>query len=118
MDAIWTVLGLEPTKDVSAIKRAYAEKAKTCHPEEDPEGFLQLRQAYQAALAWAENGRRPPAGRAGGIQSEGLSRREALVAKRGKTGALGRGAQTPSRSTRRRWPSGSSTRERRKDPKA
>ena len=61
MDAIWTVLGLEPTKDVSAIKRAYAEKAKTCHPEEDPAGFLQLRQAYQAALAWAENGETPPA---------------------------------------------------------
>ena len=61
MDAIWTALGLEPTKDASAIKRAYAEKAKTCHPEEDPEGFLQLRQAYQAALAWAENGETPPA---------------------------------------------------------
>lgn len=61
MDAIWTALGLEPTKDVSAIKRAYAEKAKICHPEEDPEGFLQLRQAYQAALAWAENGETPPA---------------------------------------------------------
>ena len=61
MDAIWTALGLEPTKDVSAIKRAYAEKAKTCHPEEDPEGFLQLRQAYQAALAWAEKGETPPA---------------------------------------------------------
>ena len=60
MDTIWTALGLEPTKDVSAIKRAYAEKAKTCHPEEDPEGFLQLRQAYQAALAWAENGETPP----------------------------------------------------------
>ena len=30
MDTIWTALGLEPTKDVSAIKRAYAEKAKTC----------------------------------------------------------------------------------------
>ena len=61
MDAIWTALGLEPTKDASAIKRAYAEKAKICHPEEDPEGFLQLRQAYQAALAWAENGETPPA---------------------------------------------------------
>lgn len=61
MDAIWTALGLEPTKDVSAIKRAYAEKAKICHPEEDPEGFLQLRQAYQAALNWAEKGGTPPA---------------------------------------------------------
>ena len=61
MDGIWTTLGLEPTSDSSAIKRAYAEKAKTCHPEEDPEGFLQLRQAYQAALAWAEKGETPPA---------------------------------------------------------
>ena len=25
MDELWTVLGLEATKDVSAIKRAYAE---------------------------------------------------------------------------------------------
>ena len=56
MDELWTTLGLDPTKDVSAIKRAYAEKAKTCHPEEDPAGFLKLRQAYQAALAYAESG--------------------------------------------------------------
>ena len=65
MDEIWTILGLEPTKDVSAIKRAYAEKARACHPEEDPEGFLRLRQAYQAALAYAEGGEEasaPPAG--------------------------------------------------------
>ena len=55
----WAILGIEPTEDVSAIKRAYAEKAKTCHPEENPEGFLQLRQAYQAALAWAEKGEEP-----------------------------------------------------------
>ena len=54
MDSIWTALGIEPTKDVSAIKRAYGSKAKTCHPEEDPEGFLRLRRAYEAALAYAE----------------------------------------------------------------
>lgn len=59
MERIWTVLGIDPTRDVSAIKRAYAERAKTCHPEEDPEGFLKLRQAYQAALAWAEGGEAP-----------------------------------------------------------
>ena len=59
MDERWTTLGLEATKDVSAIKRAYAEKAKACHPEEDPEGFLKLRQAYQAALAYAEGGEEP-----------------------------------------------------------
>ena len=54
MDSIWTALGIEPAKDVSAIKRAYGSKAKTCHPEEDPEGFMELRRAYEAALACAE----------------------------------------------------------------
>ena len=54
MDSIWTVLGLEATKDISAIKRAYAQKTRDCHPEEDPEGFLQLRKAYQAAMDYAE----------------------------------------------------------------
>lgn len=54
MDNIWTVLGLEPTRDVSAIRRAYAQKTKTCHPEENPQDFLKLRKAYQAALAYAE----------------------------------------------------------------
>lgn len=54
MEQIWTLLELEPTKDVSAIRRAYAQKSRTCHPEEDPAGFLALRQAYQAALDYAE----------------------------------------------------------------
>ena len=60
MESIWTALGIDPTREVSAIKRAYAEKAKSCHPEEDPEGFLQLRRAYEAALDWAENGEAAP----------------------------------------------------------
>ena len=54
MEEIWKLLELEPTKDVSEIRRAYAQKARTCHPEEDPAGFLALRQAYQAALDYAE----------------------------------------------------------------
>lgn len=60
MDNIWTVLGIDPTKDVSAIKRAYAEKARTCHPEENPEGFLRLRRAYQEALNCTEGEREEP----------------------------------------------------------
>ena len=77
MDTIWTTLGIEPTKDVSAIKRAYAEKAKTCHPEEDPEGFLKLRNAYRAALDYAGGGEEaspeaPPAG-AEELEDEGWS---------------------------------------------
>lgn len=56
MESIWTILGLEPTRDISAIRRAYAGKSRTCHPEEDPEGFLNLRKAYEAALDYAESG--------------------------------------------------------------
>lgn len=54
MEQVWIILGLEPTKDVAAIRRAYAQKSRDCHPEEDPEGFLQLRKAYQAAMDYAE----------------------------------------------------------------
>ena len=54
MGDVWEALGIAPTKDISAIKRAYAEQAKQCHPEEDPEGFLRLRKAYQTALDYAE----------------------------------------------------------------
>lgn len=56
MDTIWMILGLEPTKDIAAIKRAYAQKATICHPEENPQGFLELRNAYQAAMDYAEGG--------------------------------------------------------------
>ena len=70
MDDIWTVLGIHPTEDVSVIKRAYAEKAKTCHPEEDPEGFLRLRQAYQAALNCAEGKQEEPAFSPAGPEEE------------------------------------------------
>ena len=54
MDDFWIILGLEATQDISAIKRTYAQKTKTCHPEENPQEFMKLRKAYQAALAYAE----------------------------------------------------------------
>ncbi|MCM1541305.1 MAG: J domain-containing protein [Blautia sp.] len=54
MNRIWTILGLESTQDVPAIKHAYAQRTLECHPEEDPAGFMELRNAYQVALAYAE----------------------------------------------------------------
>lgn len=59
MDRVWSILELEPTRDVSAIRRAYAEKTRACHPEENPTGFMELRQAYQAAMAYAEGSNVP-----------------------------------------------------------
>ncbi len=52
---IWDVLGIAPTKEKRAIRKAYAARAKECHPEENPEGFEELSDAYQKALAYAES---------------------------------------------------------------
>lgn len=58
-------LGIEPTKDKTQIKKAYAEKAKICHPEEHPEEWQILHTAYQNALAYAK--KQPVRGNAAGI---------------------------------------------------
>ncbi|MCM1567862.1 MAG: J domain-containing protein [Roseburia sp.] len=47
---IWEVLGIEPTTDIVAIKRAFAQKAKNYHPEEYPEEYKNLRSAYKRAV--------------------------------------------------------------------
>lgn len=61
---IWDVLGLSPTTDVVAIKRAYANQLRTTRPEDDPDGFARLRAAYESALAQAadpaEHPEQPP----------------------------------------------------------
>ncbi len=50
---IWELLDIAPTTDKKAIRRAYAARSKVFHPEEKPEEFRQLYEAYQAALTYA-----------------------------------------------------------------
>jgi len=46
----WSILGIHPTKDRDAIKQAYMTMLPKHNPEDDPEGFLQLRTAYEETL--------------------------------------------------------------------
>ena len=58
-ETIWDILGIPPTSDKRAIKKAYAAKCSACHPEEHPEEFDRLHKAYTAAVKIAA---RIPAG--------------------------------------------------------
>ncbi|AJQ92679.1 SEL1-like repeat protein [Gynuella sunshinyii] len=50
----WQILGIDPTDNKRDIKRAYSRLLKDNHPEDKPEAFQQLRDAYDQALAMAE----------------------------------------------------------------
>ncbi len=60
MSNFWNILGIPPTRDTAQIKSAYARQSKTCNPEDDPQGFMRLRKAYQAAIAYAQGSETEP----------------------------------------------------------
>ncbi len=51
---IFSVLGIKETGEEKAIKAAYREKLAVTNPEDNPEGFKRLRQAYEEALSLAK----------------------------------------------------------------
>ena len=52
---IWEWLGIPPSTDIAKIKSAYARQAKIYHPEEHPEEFKTLQNAYKTALRLAKS---------------------------------------------------------------
>lgn len=51
---VWSILSIKETKDKDIIKNAYREKLLNVNPEDDPEGFKRLREAYEMALKLAD----------------------------------------------------------------
>lgn len=52
MERIWEILKIDATEDKREIKRAYARLSREIHPEEKPEEFQRLYDAYQRALQY------------------------------------------------------------------
>lgn len=51
---VFAVLEIEPTRDKNAIRAAYRRLVVYVNPEDDPEGFKRLRQAYEEACRLAD----------------------------------------------------------------
>ena len=51
----WEILGIKPTHDVKTIRKRYSELVKLYHPEDQPEIYQQIVEAYQSALREARS---------------------------------------------------------------
>ncbi|MBY8821725.1 hypothetical protein [Sphingomonas colocasiae] len=58
-DPIWQALGIAPTTEVAAIRRAYAQRLKALDVDADPDAFMALREARDEALRHAAAGEAP-----------------------------------------------------------
>lgn len=54
-DQIFGILKISATKDESIIQSAYRMELANNHPEDNPEGFKLLREAYEAAIKYARS---------------------------------------------------------------
>lgn len=55
---IWEILGIDKTTDEREIKRAYAKMLAKHHPEDEPEKFQEIKEAYEMALQYAKGSAR------------------------------------------------------------
>lgn len=49
-ELVFQILGISETRDEEEIRQAYRANLKNTNPEDDPDGFKRLRQAYEEAL--------------------------------------------------------------------
>jgi len=53
---MWEVLGIAPTADTTAVRRAYVAKLRAIDVEREPAAFIRLREAFEGALEAAARG--------------------------------------------------------------
>ena len=76
----WEILGIEPTHDVKLIRRRYAELVRLYHPEDQPEIYQQIVEAYQSALREARSNRtRQESGRSEDSSTQHFSNQEEKI---------------------------------------
>ncbi len=51
----WEILKIPYDSDLKTIKKSYAKLLKIYNPEDDPEGYQRLREAYDVAIKYAKN---------------------------------------------------------------
>ncbi len=51
----WNILGISPSTDKKVIKKAYSALLKQHRPDTDPEGYQQLREAFDLAIKTCRN---------------------------------------------------------------
>ena len=51
----WSILEIEPTTNKDKIKEAYYNKLVVVNPEDNEEGFKELRNAYEILLKECDN---------------------------------------------------------------
>lgn len=57
---MWDTLGIKPTTDIKEIKSAYAKLAKQYNPEEHPDEFQKIFDAYKSACSYAKKHYKSP----------------------------------------------------------
>ncbi len=68
---IWRILEIEEIIDKNEIQAAYRAKLVKTHPEDDPEGFMELRAAYEEAVKLADRAERAAANGMNGADGSG-----------------------------------------------
>ncbi|MGX8851464.1 J domain-containing protein [Amedibacillus sp. YH-ame10] len=80
MKDAWELLGIAPTENKRAIKKAYAKMLAKYHPEEYPEEFIEIQNAYQSIMNSLERDYKKPESLSSDL-AEGFHKKDTIYLK-------------------------------------